>query len=82
MKNTNHTSLKEVVNLVAEALGCSQESLDTNSGLGKHYKWDSLGQVGIMALLESKYNIKIDATNVERLTTIENIHVYLEEQMD
>lgn len=66
-----------IIKLVADALNCKKETIDINSGIGKHPNWDSLGQVSIMAKLESSYNIEINIKNVENLTSIKKIVMYL-----
>lgn len=52
--------LKPPFELVAEALGCSTESLSPESRLNAHPKWDSLGHLNIMMALEEHYGVEID----------------------
>lgn len=63
----------KVIKLVAEALGCTEDSLNMDSRLGHHEKWDSLGQVSIVATIESEYSIEIDENNIDQLFSISDI---------
>jgi D-alanine--poly(phosphoribitol) ligase subunit 1 len=65
--------------LIAEALNCNVDTITLDSGLGGHYKWDSLGHVSIMALLESRYGITLDASNVTKTKSIKDILLLLRE---
>ena len=69
MRNIQSKAIK----LVAEALGCTEDSLNLDSRLGHHEKWDSLGQISIVATIESKYNIEIDENNIDKLFSISDI---------
>ena len=70
-----------IIKIIAEVLECDPTSLNLSSGLGRHYKWDSLGQVSIMVALEEHYGITVDDSNIEKLLTINQIIHYLEENV-
>ncbi|MBB3841064.1 acyl carrier protein [Runella defluvii] len=72
---------EKVIEIIAVVLECKPETLDENSGLGRHYKWDSLGHVGIMVALEEHFPIHIDESNIEQLLTINQIFDYLEQHV-
>ena len=55
---------KELLELIASALECNPQSLTPEMGLGKHYKWDSLGHVAIIVAIECKYGIEINERNI------------------
>ncbi len=65
--------------MVAEALNCGVDTVTADSSLGNHYKWDSLGHVAIMSLLESRYGITLNGKNVERTKNIKDILLLLGE---
>jgi len=50
--------------LVAEALGCSPDSLNEQSALNVHPQWDSLGHLNIMMALEEHYGVHLDNDQV------------------
>ena len=69
---------EKIIQIIAKVLECDPTSLTLTSGLGRHYKWDSLGQVSIMVALEEHYGITVDDSNIEKLLTISQIISYLE----
>ncbi|MCR4376873.1 MAG: acyl carrier protein [Rhodospirillales bacterium] len=52
--------LKSPFDLVADALGCSTDSLSDMSALNAHPMWDSLGHLNVMMALEEHYGVCID----------------------
>ena len=66
-----------VLQLISKILNCSEESLSSDSGLGKHFLWDSLGQVAIVSCLEKEFNIIVNEDNIEKLLTVTDITNYL-----
>ena len=67
----------ELKELIANALECEKDSILSESGLGKHYKWDSLGHVAIMVALEEKYGIEVDESNINNLLTFVSIEDFI-----
>lgn len=76
MKNRS-ADINQIKEIVAKALSCSVDSLHSDSGLSRHEKWDSLGQIQIIVELEEVYRIKVDESNIECFTTIQKIYDYL-----
>ena len=68
----------KLVEIVASALNCDSSTLSENSGLGKHYRWDSLGHIAIMGALENHYGLEISSDNVEKLTSLKGIQSAIE----
>lgn len=69
----------ELSELVAKALECEIKTITPDSGLGKHYKWDSLGHVAVMVALEEKYGINVDDSNIHHLSNYTSIKDYIYE---
>ena len=68
---------QEVIKLVACALECDENSLDINSRLGRHEKWDSMGQISIVSAIETTFNIEIDDSNIDQLLSIHDICIFV-----
>lgn len=73
MDNTTH----DIIKLVACALKCDEKSLDLNSRLGRHEKWDSMGQISIVSAIETTFNIEIDDSNIDQLLSIRDICIFV-----
>lgn len=58
---------------LARALDCDARSLDAGAAFGVHPKWDSLGHVRLLALIEEELGIELDAYSAERYSTIESL---------
>lgn len=67
----------ELRELIANALECDVNSIKPDSGLGKHFNWDSLGHVAVMVALEDKYGIEINDRNIESLSNFTAIKEYV-----
>lgn len=68
---------EKLISIIANSLNCKPETLNENSGLGRHEQWDSLGHVTIMLSLEEHYNVSIDETNIAKLNTVKKIYDYI-----
>jgi acyl carrier protein len=56
--------------LVSKALGCAPNSLELDSGLGRHPNWDSFGHLEVMMALEEKYGIEIDDDTIRHFISM------------
>jgi acyl carrier protein len=65
--------LVDLFKLVAQALGCSRDSLSMDSAMYRDHGWDSFGHVSIVAALEEAYGIRISNDEVMLLTTMRDI---------
>ena len=68
---------ENLILIIANSLNCKSETLNENSGLGRHEKWDSLGHVTIMLSLEENFNVIIDETNIAKLNTVKKIYDFI-----
>ena len=66
-------ALIEPRQLIAAALECAPESLESEAALGRHPKWDSFGHLNLMMALEENYGIAITDETVERFASLEAI---------
>ena len=69
------SSLKEVFKEVFEAEACDGDSMETI------LLWDSMGHMILMAALEHKFGIRIDARDIIRLTSVVVLKEYLREHL-
>ena len=70
-------TVNKVIKIVANSLDCPIDTLSSESGLGKHYKWDSLGHITVMISLEKEFDLEVNEDNIEKLRTIDDIVGYL-----
>jgi len=73
------TILKNVQNLIAEALQVPVEQIPPDLAFGGIKQWDSMGHMGIMLLLEERLGVPIDADVIATLTSVPAICKHLEE---
>jgi acyl carrier protein len=70
---TKRTWPLDPFDIVAQALGCSRESITIDSAMYRDHGWDSFGHVGIILALEDAYNITIDDTDIRLYATMRAI---------
>jgi len=69
---------KEFIEIIATALECDTQSITPDMGLGKHYKWDSLGHVAIIVAIENKYGIEINDSNIGQTLNYVDLKNYIQ----
>ena len=74
-KRTVELRVKE---LVSEALQIPISQVSEGLSLGDIPQWDSMGHMGIMLLLEERFNVEIDTSILNTLTSIPSICAFLE----
>lgn len=62
-----------VFNVVAQALGCSPDSLSIESAMYRDHGWDSFGHVSVIAALEEAYGVRISNDEMMNLPTMKAI---------
>jgi acyl carrier protein len=67
-----------VQELVSEALQIPISLATEELSFGEIPEWDSMGHMGIMLLLEERFNLEIDAGIISTLTSIPDICKYIE----
>lgn len=72
----------KLVRIIAEALECDKTTIDKSSGLGKHPKWESLGQVSIIVGIEQAFNIEIKDEEIYQLLTFRELKRYIEKRLN
>jgi acyl carrier protein len=60
--------------IVANALGCSRASLSIDSAIYRDHGWDSFGHLRVILALEEAYGISIDNGEIEKYSTMREIH--------
>ena len=65
--------LRDPFSIVAEALGCSRNSLSIESAMYKDHGWDSFGHISVIVAMEEAYGISIPNDEIMNLTTMEAI---------
>lgn len=67
-----------VIELVSEALQIPISQVTEKLSFGDIPQWDSMGHMGIMLLLEERFNLEVDASIISTLTSIPAICAYIE----
>ena len=75
---TSSTAALNPFSVVAEALGCSRDSLSIESAMYRDHGWDSFGHASVIAALEEVYGISISNDESMILTTMKAIVERLE----
>lgn len=65
--------LKSPYDLVCEALDVKRDSITDESGMGKHYAWDSINHLQIIVALEKYYEIEIPNQDFTKYTSMTSI---------
>jgi len=73
----SQVTLREVQELVAEALQLPIDQVSARLAFGGIKQWDSMGHMSIMMLLEERFHIALDADVIATLTSIIAISDYL-----
>jgi citrate synthase len=79
---SNEELLKQVQKTLAEALQVTPEEIQPGLMFGGIKQWDSMGHMGIMMLLEERFNISIDADVIASLTSVPAICDYISKSGD
>jgi acyl carrier protein len=65
--------------IVASALGCPRTSLSMDSAIYRDHGWDSFGHLKVILALEEAYGICIDNDEIERYSTMREVHQLYEQ---
>ena len=76
----NDTTLKEVLAVVADIMGCDVSELSIDSTHMTVAAWDSLRHVEVIELLSETFEIDLDEQDVIRCVTIRGILDVLKEK--
>lgn len=69
-----------VVQAISEAIDVPQEEIDSDAAMGVTEKWDSLGQLNLILLLEEKFDVVIPDDLVPSLTSLGTIVSWLSQE--
>nr|WP_312879814.1 citrate/2-methylcitrate synthase [Actinomadura luteofluorescens] len=73
---TSKLSLEDVKLLVAQALGEDPSNISDDSHLHEPGSWDSLGHISVVAALETRLGVRIDAVHDHELRSIQGIFAF------
>lgn len=71
---------KAVVQTISEAIDVPQEEIESDAAMGVTEKWDSLGQLNLILLLEEKFDVVIPDDLVPSLTSLDTIVSWLSQE--
>lgn len=66
-----------VMQTISEAIDVPEEKINSDAAMGVTEKWDSLGQLNLILLLEEKFDLVIPDDLVPSLTSLETIVAWL-----
>lgn len=75
---TSSSAPPDPFTVVANALGCSRDSLSIESAMYRDHGWDSFGHVSVIVALEEAYGISIPNDEMMVLITMKAIVERLE----
>ncbi len=64
---------KAPYDLLSEALECKKETLDENSAIIVHPKWDSLSHVSVIVAIENEYGIQIPNDEIMKYSSVKAV---------
>ena len=70
---TSSSAPPDPFTVVAQALGCSRDSLSIESAMYRDHGWDSFGHVSVIVALEEAYGISIPNDEMMSLITMKAI---------
>lgn len=70
---TPSSKLPDPFDIVANALGCSRDSLSNESAMYKDYGWDSFGHVSVITAIEEACGINLGNDEFMKYTTMRAI---------
>jgi len=71
--------LDQVIEILAEQFGIPITDIPGSLEFGDIPQWDSLGHMSVIAALEEKFNLEVDAGLIAQLISVQAICEYLEE---
>lgn len=69
-----------VINLVSKCFGIGKDRVNFTTTSKQIKKWDSVGQIRLILLIEKNFKIRIDQSNYENLLSIKNITSYIKKR--
>ena len=81
MGKSDHSQLVyDVRTLFSEAFLVPEDLISPDVAFGDFPEWDSLGHMNMLALLEERFGVEIDAETIAELISLPTICAYLERQ--
>lgn len=67
----------EIISLISKCFNINKKKINSSLTSDDVPKWDSIGQIRLILLIEKKFKIKINQSMYEKLSSINNIVKYL-----
>ncbi len=76
----NHISIRieDVQKFLAEQFNVHVSEIPSDLSFGDLPQWDSLGHMSLMAAIEEKFGVAIDADAIAELTSVKFIYSFLD----
>jgi len=66
-------SMPQFLETIEEALGVSAGSLNASDRIADLEAWDSIGALSVIALLDERFGVSLDAGSLQKCETLENL---------
>lgn len=71
---TNLVKTEDIIILVSDVLGISKNKLDERSNSESIKLWDSMAILNLVISSESRFAVKVDASEIEKFSSIAGIY--------
>ena len=72
----------EVKNLITKCFGVKKNIINLSTSSDDIEKWDSVGHIRLILLVEKKFKIKIDQSEYPNLLSLKSLVKYIEKKID
>jgi acyl carrier protein len=77
-QNRKSIKIEDIQKFLAEQFNIPNTEIPVELSFGDLPQWDSLGHMSLMAAIEEKFGVAIDADAIAELTSIKSIHTFLD----
>jgi acyl carrier protein len=79
-QNQKPIRIEDIQKFLAEQFNVPIKDIPLDLSFGDFPQWDSLGHMSLMAAIEDKFGVAIDADAIAELTSVKNIHSFLDKK--
>lgn len=77
-QNQISIKIEDIQEFLAEQFNVPVQEIPLDLSFGDFPRWDSLGHMSLMAAIEEKFGVAIDADAIAELTSVKCIHSFLD----
>ncbi len=76
----NSIKIEDIQEFLAEQFNIPIAEIPKDISFGDLPQWDSLGHMSLMAAIEERFGVAIDADAIAELTSVSSIHTFLDKK--